>query len=172
MLITGRDVQARGRPKWTPRPWAWVGHRGRFLIAVGIAYQAQAASALDEWGLAPHDLAPGWARAALWALAGLLAIVTAFRPPGCSDRVGWLALYVPPAAWAASYLISFIVWATPGLTAPGVGEGYGGGLVYAAVWGLVVVAILTCADWPEPPQLADAVAQADAEIRGQTRPGE
>lgn len=125
-----------------------LGFRGRFLLLVGIAYLAQGAASLDEWGLAPHDLAPGWVRALLWAAAGAVAIGTAWRPVHSTNPIGWVALYIPPAAWSASYSISFIAYLAPTLGFP---FAYSGGLNYALVWLLVVAAVMVCSDWPEPP---------------------
>lgn len=125
-----------------------LGFRGRFLLLVGIAYLAQGAASLDEWGLAPHDLAPGWARFTLWTAAGLVAIATAWRPIQQTNPAGWVALYIPPAAWSVSYALAFISYLVP---AAGFPYAYSGGLAYAAVWGLVVAAVMVCSDWPEPP---------------------
>ena len=125
-----------------------LGFRGRFLLLVGTAYLAQGAASLDEWGLAPHDLAPGWARALLWFAAGSVAIGTAWRPVRSTNPLGWVALYIPPAACSVSYALAFIAYLVP---AAGFPYAYSGGLAYAAVWGLVVAAVMVCSDWPEPP---------------------
>lgn len=125
-----------------------LGFRGRFLLLVGAAYLAQGAASLDHWGLAPHDLAPPAARALLWAVAGAVAIVTAWRPVRSTNPLGWAALYIPPAVWCVSYTLAFISYLVP---AAGFPYAYSGGLAYAAVWGLVVAAVMVCSDWPEPP---------------------
>ena len=123
-----------------------LGFRGRFLLLVGTAYIAQGVSATEDWGIAPHDLAPPWARAALWIVAGLIAIGTAWRPVRDVNPAGWLALYIPPALWSVSYMISWIVSLVPGLGFPG----YSGGLMYALIWAMVVAVVLVCSGWPEP----------------------
>ena len=127
-----------------------LGFRGRFLLLVGAAYLAQGVAATEDWGIAPHDLAPPWARAALWIVAGLIAIVTAWRPVRDVNPAGWLALYIPPALWSVSYMISWIASLVPELDLPGNGHGYPGALMYALIWAMVVAVVLVCSDWPEP----------------------
>ncbi len=126
-----------------------LGFRGRFLLLVGTSYVFQGFASLDTWNLAPHDLAPPWSRAALWIVAGVIAIVTAWLPVRRPNPAGWLALYIPPALWSLSYLIGWISHLAPGL---GLSFHYQGALTYALVWALVVAVILVCADWPEPPE--------------------
>ena len=129
-----------------------LGFRGRFLLLVGTAYLAQGAASLDTWALAPHDLAPPAARAALWIGAGAIAIGTAWLPVRHPNPAGWLALYVPPAVWSVSYTIGWIAHLAPTLGLP---FSYAGGLTYALVWALVVAAVMVCSDWPEPTQPPD-----------------
>ena len=128
-----------------------LGYRGRFLLLVGTAYLAQGVAALETWNLAPHDLAPPAIRATLWITAGAIAIATAWRPVRHTNPAGWLALYIPPAAWSASYLVGWLGHLAPRLHLP---YAYDTGLANALVWALVVAAIMVCADWPEPPARA------------------
>ena len=148
MCVPERDFKREGRARYQPRPPRWVGFRGRFLTLVGFAYIAQGITSAEDWGLAPHEEIPEWGRVAIWAVAGLIAIGTAWRPPGFRDEVGWVCLYFPPAIWAGSYLISWVDY-----ICPGGGPGYELGWVSVLVWGFVGAVIYICADWPEPPVL-------------------
>ena len=118
------------------------------MLLVGLSYFAQGVSALETWGTGPHELIPPQLRCALWIVSGGIAVITAWRPVHDTNPLGWLALYVPPALWSLSYLMSWIAYLLPGRELP---FEYLGGLTYAFVWGLVVAVILVCADWPEPP---------------------
>lgn len=135
-----------------------LGFRGRFLLLVGLAYLAQGVVTLETWGIAPHDYAPPWLRATLWAGSGFIAIVTAWRPVRETNPIGWLALYVPPAAWSSSYAVGWVGHLAPQL---GIPYAYESGAANALVWGLVVAVVMVCADWPEPP-----ANQGEVEVEG------
>ncbi len=121
------------------------GRRGAFLLLFGFA-----------WGLigygrlatppSPDSLrqiepllyvAPYRTWAYLWLVAGLLAAIAAFFRSVGDDAFGFTALITPPALWALSNVITFIV-----------GENRQG-LLGSGLWLAVMVAVFIVAGWPE-----------------------
>ncbi|MFE3326908.1 hypothetical protein [Streptomyces sp. NPDC059176] len=77
----------------------------------------------------------GWC----WVIAGLIALVCAWAPPG-RDAPGFVALVLIVVPWTASYLASWLLGVYP--------RGWAG----AAVWTAITVPALVVAGWPEPPR--------------------
>lgn len=86
---------------------------------------------LSLWPLAVW----GWC----WIVAGLIALVCAWAPPG-RDAAGYVALVLIVVPWMASYLASWLL-----------GD-YPRGWAAAAVWTAITVPIMVVLGWPEPPR--------------------
>lgn len=78
-----------------------------------------------------------------WIVAGLIALVCAWLPPG-RDAAGFVALVLIVVPWMTSYLASWIL---------GV---YSRGWAAAAVWTAITVPIMVVLGWPEPPRRKSA----------------
>jgi hypothetical protein len=133
-------------------PIRTIGRRGVFLVMFGVIYVAVGASV---WGLETRrftDIAPiigplldshGWG--IMWALCGVLAVVTGVRRgQNAEDGLGFAALLVPPAAWTIFYAASVVAYLTTS------GEfGRINSVPGVAVWSIVWFVILLVSGWPE-----------------------
>jgi hypothetical protein len=122
-----------------------LGRRGAILLSYGgvwaiIGYGQITSPQPDQRGLRillermPLD-AWGW----LWVASGLIAIVSAWLPPG-HDWPGFLALPLMVLPWTASYLVAWLTGDFPR------------GWVAAVVWGAIAAPVLVVAGWREPPR--------------------
>lgn len=125
-----------------------IGRRGAILISFGIAWLAMAGAILEEDpGLLRYRFGymylPVWLRASLWALTGLVAIASAWRPQGKSDSWGFVALYIMPAQRAAAHLIAWMDSLD--------GKGGDHSAWVTTIFYLIFLAvIIICAGWKEP----------------------
>ncbi|MFD8949476.1 hypothetical protein ACFV0B_11535 [Streptomyces xanthophaeus] len=128
-----------------------LGRRGTILTCYGLVWvlygvAQQITPQVDQRGLKLLlNLAPiefwGWC----WIIAGLIALASAWAPPG-RDAAGFAALAVIVAPWTATYLAT---WA--------LGE-FPRGWVAAAIWTVITVPVIVVAGWPEPPRRKRAEA--------------
>lgn len=127
-----------------------LGRRGTFLACLGVMWVLQGVSVI----LAPDSptylllSAGGEWRAVAWIATGVVAIMAATLRQG-DDAVGFLALYIMAAYRMLAYGLSAIMWAA------GHDSGQGRGIVGMLSWGIVIVAILVTAGWPEPRESPD-----------------
>ncbi|MEU5976400.1 hypothetical protein [Streptomyces sp. NPDC047315] len=122
-----------------------LGRRGAYLVCLGTVWVLYGAGLLvqpvpDTRGLrhvlalAPMDV---WAWC--WIVAGVVAVVAAWKPTG-RDWPGFAALTVMLVLWALSYAAA---WA---------GGEYSRGWIAAAIWAAVGAGCAVVAGWPEPPR--------------------
>ncbi|MFI8499476.1 hypothetical protein ACIGFK_13405 [Streptomyces sp. NPDC085524] len=120
-----------------------LGRRGAILTSYGLVWLLYGYAQLvtpqpDQRGLAlllrlmPLD---AWAWG--WIVAGTVALVYAWAPPG-QDAAAFLALVLIVVPWTATYLVAWL------------SGGYPRGWVAAAVWTVITVPVLVVAGWPEP----------------------
>lgn len=119
------------------------GRRGTILTCYGIVwvlygYAQQVTPQADQRGLKLLlNLAPlsvwGWC----WIVAGIIALVSAWAPPGL-DAAGFVSLVAVVLPWTFTYLATWLL-----------GD-YPRGWVAAAIWALITVPVLVVASWPEP----------------------
>jgi hypothetical protein len=153
---------------WLPRHWRELNKRGQILIVFGLIWIGIGGSVL--WQTDP----PGWEylpfiqdvprgiRAGAWAVTGLAAIAYAWRPHIIRhDGFGFLALYLMPAERAALFFLGWVDY-----MAPWGGPGYARGLYAALVWLVIVIAVMICATWPDPP------LERDPRVRRRRRGGQ
>lgn len=126
-----------------------LGRRGAILSCYGLVWILYGFAQIttpqpDQRGL--HILLKimplerwGWA----WIVAGLVAVVCAWAPPG-RDAAAFLLLPLIVVPWMSSYLITWLL-----------GD-YPRGWVAAAVWAVITVPVLVVAGWPEPPRCKKA----------------
>lgn len=124
-----------------------LGRRGAVLslkgtMAVLYGYAQMVAPAPDTrgirvllWLLPAH----GWA--AVWIVAGLVAMASAWLRQG-ADRFGFAAIMLVAEPWALANLLSWGLYDNA--------RGWIGGLIWAAFGGVAAIA----AAWPEPPRPA------------------
>jgi hypothetical protein len=122
------------------------GRRGAFLILFGLIWAAIGwgvltvqPSPVQRVGLAPLiGIAGGYQHLAYgWLAAGGLAVVFAFIRR--YDRYGFYALMLPVVLYAASYAVTTL---TNDITT---------GIIAAAVYTALAVAVGIVAGWPDPP---------------------
>lgn len=122
-----------------------LGRRGTILTCYGIVWLLIGWGQLvqpqpDQRGLRLLlSWAPLQAWAWCWIVAGLIALVCAWVPPG-RDAAGFVSLVLIVVPWMASYLVSWIL------------GGYPRGWAAAAVWAAITVPIMVVLGWPEPPR--------------------
>jgi hypothetical protein len=126
-----------------------IGRRGTILSCYGLVwilygYGQLTAPQPDQRGLrAALSLMPLSAWGWCWIAAGIVALVSAWAPPG-RDAAAFIVLPLIVVPWMASYLAA---WVT---------GGYPRGWVAAAVWAVITVPVLVAAGWPEPPRAKKA----------------
>lgn len=122
-----------------------LGRRGTILSCYGliwtlIGYGQIITPQPDQRGLKvllslmPLD-AWGWC----WIVAGAIALLCAWAPPG-RDTAGFVSLVLIVVPWMATYLVAWLL-----------GD-YPRGWVAAAIWAALVAPVLVVAGWPEPPR--------------------
>lgn len=126
-----------------------LGRRGTILTCYGLVWMLYGFGQLvtpqpDQRGLQlVLSIRPlefwGWC----WIAAGLVALVTAWAPPG-RDAAAFYVLPLPVMAWTASHLAAWITGDSPR------------GWVAAAVWAVITVPVLVVAGWSEPPRVKRA----------------
>lgn len=122
-----------------------LGRRGAILSCYGAVWTLYGVAQLttpqqDLRGLTLLlDVAPLKFWACGWLIAGAIAIVCAWAPPG-RDAAAFLALPLVVMPWMASYLVTWLLGEFPR------------GWVAAAVWAAITVPVLVVAGWPEPPR--------------------
>jgi hypothetical protein len=121
------------------------GRRGAFLllfglmfICIGYALSIPMPSASASQFL--HDLLPWWARTALWAGSGVIAVIAGFVRRPKFTIAGYTFLSLPPAERLASYALSWII----------IDVDYRLAVLGSVVYGSLLIAILIVASWPEP----------------------
>jgi hypothetical protein len=120
-----------------------LGRRGTILTCYGlvwvlIGYGQLVMPQPDQRGLQTIlQLMPLPAWACCWMAAGLIALASAWAPPG-RDAAGFVALALIVVPWATSYLAA---WAL---------GGYPRGWVAAAIWMVITVPVIVVAGWSEP----------------------
>lgn len=149
-----RDVRQPGWRGVLPRPPSQLGFRGRALLMLGVVWCLIGLGVVGEpstpgvW----HHTWPDWVRIAMWVGCGATAVVFAWRPKGASDAIGWVALYLPPAVRAVSFLVAWSDYLLPlG------GAGFARGWVSALIYGAMVAMVTLLSRWPEPPLRAAPV---------------
>lgn len=124
----------------------FLGRRGAFLLAMGLAWICYGAAIL----LTPAPLAQlegltilcsllslthwGW----IWVAAGAIGVAFCGVQRVGRDQLGFTALVLPTGAWATGYLADWIV----------VGD-YSRGWVVASTYAGVAAAIVIASGWPE-----------------------
>jgi hypothetical protein len=147
------------RRSWQERSAARFGWRGVYLQAIGFAWLLVGVAVLfapteaHAWVL--FDFAPPWLRAAAWAGSGVAAVVVGRRGPHQDDSLGHVALYLVPAARAASYGVSWVAWATSSIAHSLVHAdvevvGWQPALFPAVVWVAFIAMLSITARWPNP----------------------
>lgn len=121
-----------------------IGHRGSILINLGLVWFLIGLSELiiTTNNELPLSVLPDWFRAGAWWVTGAVAIAYAFVPRHKSDAVGFIALYIMPAARAASYLWGWIN------SLDGTGGIETGWLAAALYFGFTAL-IINCSGWRE-----------------------
>lgn len=135
-----------------------MGRRATFLLLFGGIYlllgMAQATREGQVLAVAFPVLAEPWVvvtAGGTWALAGAVAIGYGLLGDRRSRDVGgFVALSVPASGWSALYGLAWLL-----AVIPGGNPGYARGGLIALVYGLLVVAVLVVAGWPEPPSEED-----------------
>ncbi|WP_405941639.1 hypothetical protein [Streptomyces sp. NBC_00207] len=126
-----------------------LGRRGTILTSYGLVWLLYGYGQLttpqpDQRGLATAlSIMPlsGWGWC--WIAAGIVALVSAWAPPG-RDAIAFIVLPLIVVPWMASYLAAWI------------SGGFPRGWVAAAVWAVITVPVLVVAGWPEPPRAKKA----------------
>lgn len=90
----------------------------------------------------PHTYLPTWVRAAIWIVPALVALAHVGR---YRDIIGWVALVLPPAERAVSYLYGWTLHALPGGA-----DGYPTGILSAGLYVHMVAIIIVLVGWREP----------------------
>lgn len=126
-----------------------VSRRGAFLILFGVAYILTGFSTTGYIIRNPaspllHEMGPIWLRALVWITAGTVAILAAFWRKPLADTIGFTLVCVPAAFRAVSYLIG---WFTYLYLGPGYGTATGWSA--ATTYGVITVAIMIVASWPD-----------------------
>ena len=143
-----REIRRPGWRGYLPRRVGQIGRRGAMLLVFGVLWMVVGVGVLDSSGVHAellHERLPSWVRGGVWVVTGALAVFYAFRPPGLSDRVGFASLYIMPAVRVLSYTMAWIDYFIPiG------GDGYASGWRFAAVYAVMLAAVMITAGWPEP----------------------
>lgn len=151
--MPNRDIRRTGWRGLIPRKPHQIGRRGAILLTMGILWLIIGLGSIFDPTPGTQDLlvnaVPSEIRVSLWVTSALIAIGHAFRPPGTSDAVGFLALYAMPAYRAAMYLADWV-----DLFVPWGGPGYDRGFVTGAFYIALVTAVAICAGWKEPSHVA------------------
>lgn len=122
-----------------------LGRRGTILSCYGIVWLLVGWGQIvqpqpDQRGLqVALSLMPLTAWAWCWIIAGLIALVSAWAPPG-RDAAGFVALVLIVVPWMATYLASWMLGYYPR------------GWAAAAVWAAITVPIMVVLGWAEPPR--------------------
>lgn len=122
-----------------------LGRRGAILSCYGIVWVLYGAAQIvtpqpDQRGLRLLlDRMPLEAWGWCWIVAGIIALVCAWAPPGL-DAAGFVSLVAIVLPWAFSYLATWLLGEFPR------------GWVAAAIWALIAAPVLVVASWPEPPR--------------------
>jgi hypothetical protein len=132
---------------------AYVGRRGAVLLIFGTIWLAVAYGILtgaSEQAVTPnaalfHVLLPIWIRVTLWGGCALLAILAALAFTPRLQAVGYVALFLPPAERALSYLGG---WVVSVFTDGGAEGAWVPGLTWMAVAIFVIIEARTHEQWP------------------------
>ncbi|MFF5445503.1 hypothetical protein [Streptomyces sp. NPDC012888] len=122
-----------------------LGRRGAILSCYGLVWLLYGYGQIttpqpDQRGLQTLlALMPLTAWGWVWIAAGVVALVSAWAPPG-RDAAAFYVLPLIVVPWMASYLVAWLL-----------GD-YPRGWVAAAVWAVITVPVLVTAGWPEPPR--------------------
>ena len=120
-----------------------LGRRGAILTPYGLIYTLIGYGQLvipqpDQRGLklllaiGPLEV---WAWG--WLIAGVIALVYAWAPPG-RDTAGFVALILIVVPWVTTYLAAWLLGDHPR------------GWVAAAIWTVITVPVIVVAGWSEP----------------------
>lgn len=129
------------------RPPDILGRRGASLLIYGTTWIVVAASVILRPTRTETDLfafIPTVLHAGLWAAAGAVAIVYAFRRTPGADTPGWVALVVVALARAFTY-----AWAWLASALPWSEDGDPRAWLGAICWAVIALKIVTDAGWPE-----------------------
>jgi hypothetical protein len=122
-----------------------LGRRGTILSCYGIVWLLVGWGQIvqpqpDQRGLqVALALMPLSAWAWCWIAAGLIALASAWAPPG-RDAAGFVALVLVVVPWMTTYLATWLLGAYPR------------GWAAAAVWAAITVPIMVVLGWAEPPR--------------------
>jgi len=154
---------------------ARFGHRGVWLMVMGTIWLVFGLGALfgatggSDRAWVAHDHIPDQAQAAAWLITGATAIYVGHHGRGRDDWLGHVALYLIPAAWAASFTAAYAVWvATTILAAIGWVNhtaGYERGWYGALIWAVIVAMIRLVSSWANPsPALIPTPAREEQHV--------
>ena len=143
-----------------PKPTRTIGRRGAILMTMGTAWILIGLGSLTGGNRIPGTgnlihvlLLPAPVEGGLWVLSGILAVIFANRT---DDEYGFLALYIMPAVRALSYFLGWVDYLSPVATA-----GYPRGWLSSLFYVVMILFIVICAGWPEPPHYPDDVLDSE-----------
>jgi len=140
-----------------PKRSASIGRRGAILIAMGVAWMLLGISTFVNPNtpgaehLLHNIIFTNTVEGCLWIASGVIAVIFAHRT---DDEYGFLALYVMPAIRTLSYFLGWLDYLSP-VGGAGFALGWFSTLFYL----IMIVFIVICAGWPEPPKAPDEVLQ-------------
>jgi len=138
---------------WMPRRPKEVNKRGQILLIFGfiwvvIGFGVYQNPTLPGYEHLLFSLIPTPVRGGAWIITGVLAMAFALRPRSITnDGIGFVALYIMPAERAAIFFWGWVQYVIPGDN-----PGYSRGLLAAAVYAVLVAAVVVISSWPDPPQ--------------------
>ena len=123
------------------------GFRGKALTRLGVVWLLVGLSVLlapvrDADNLIALEQLPVWLRVGLWWAPAVVAFVTAWWPAG-ADKIGFMALVVPAALRALSYLWTAVVGTFSDV------YGDTGMWTAAIAWVVITDFVILLAAWPE-----------------------
>lgn len=145
----------RGWRQWLPRCPRDINKREQMLMMLGLIWILIGLSTLETTGSRPmtilHEHLPTSVRGYLWIGTGLIAIASAWRPPGLKDTFGWTALYVMPTLRVISYLLAWAAsWDGIPLVNWAFTDAYPNGWRFAAIYLAQSLTVIICSGWPNP----------------------
>lgn len=136
-----------------PHPPSWLGRRGAVLLLIGTTWLVQGVGILVG-GFQPiplppiHDAIPFPLRAALWLVAGGIAVASVARRHPGKDTLGFAGAITVPSVMVALWLAD-LAWS---LLSGATRQEIAGGAVAAYTWLTVALLLLTTAGWAETPR--------------------